>query len=500
MTLKKIKQSQKTFLIGLLFISVFALASTRIIIPASATTPGTLYITSGDIIKNFKLENFDGASITSGGTVIGLDERLKFEVGALWKAYPDQVKAINVQQINDKVYINYDITFFNSLGMYTNARLPDVIQTGKTADAITDTIPCGRYQHFGLFGDTQIDWTQYLYWSHLDVGDLRTWNGEHNLFSGNLDMSFDIKDSILPKTLLDYNGNPSNKSFDYVGIKTIYVDDQLTGLLSDEVPTVVGLTPSEYKFTASDVQAGALGGFAAGDSVTAKYQPNPTLSATFVSNTVDFGVLPGQSIGASLNPTQKNGTGLFDPKAEQKSISDCKFTYSIGSLSPLITEYSNTLSYTTRVYGTQDVITGPFQFGLFVVGDLTDSRSFTRTSALQVSNRYIYTTIGITFSVWSAYDIQALETGDIPVLQFPQEYYDNLIFSSIVDGFGGGMVYKEAIPSFDLFGFFGGLSNFIYLLIILAITGVVLYVVVKFVMNRRSGSGKAQSTVNILTK
>ena len=52
-------------------------------IPFSPFDTSTLYITGNDVIKNYKLDSFDGDDVI-GGSVQGLDDKLKFEPSAFW--------------------------------------------------------------------------------------------------------------------------------------------------------------------------------------------------------------------------------------------------------------------------------------------------------------------------------------------------------------------------------------------------------------------------------
>jgi len=480
---------KKNFFIGFLFLSLFLA-----FIPAGRAIDvdtEKFYITSGDVIRNFKFQSFDGKTITSGGTVVGLDDRLKFEMGATWTANPYDVHALYAEQVGDIVYINYDVLFTREFNFYSNVDLNGAVETGKSADPIRESFQTGLYKHFGLFGPPpHIVTTSYISFTHLDVGNIYAHNRDYNTFSGNLEMNFDIDPTPLPDTLVDSNGNTANKQFDYIGIKTVYVVDSTHGFLSETAPYVVGLEPSEY-----DSKADALVTDAKPDGFYAAYDPNVVLSnPPVISNTYDVRT-QSATIGSYLNPTLKNGGDLYDPKESEKSTENCTFTYNIGALSPLVIAYSNTLSYNYQECSTQDGL-----FGLTYSGLYSKRESATRVTALHVSNRYIHATIGVMFSVWSSYKIEAIES-DLPGLQFPQEYYDLLIFNSMVDGFGGGELYHET-PNFleDILGVFGQITNIIITLIILAIVGVVLYVVAKFIIGKSSRSRNAQSNVVISTK
>lgn len=476
------KKNKKILFFSSSLIIFFIVLSVYTVSPLSPVVleDENIYITSGDVIKNFQFDSFNGDLITFGSVY---DNRLKLETGALWKAYPEDVVLTYVEQIGDKAYINYDILYSIDMNVYTNSRLNDIVEPGRTADPVSESFVAGVYNHYGCFGGApHISWTSYLYYTHLDVGNIRSHNAENNLFSGNLKMSFDIDSSPLPDTLKDSNGNVANKSFDYIGVKSVYVDNTLYGSMSDSIPEIVGLTPSEYEDSRKTVSGGSAGTIA-GDFYS-KFNPDPVLGDTFVSNTVDYGV-QYQSDGSSLFPTLKSGATLYDPRITEMSMPDCEFIYNVGSLSPLITEYSNTLTYYEQNLATQDYLASliPFTAGIRVTSDINSRKSVTRVTGLQVTNRYIHTSIYVKFSVWSSYEIVPIEDTSLPELQYPEEYYDSLVYSSVVDGFGGGEIYKEPLVFTPIqFGYLAGIISSIVSLILI---GVVVYIVAKRIRRRK---------------
>lgn len=444
-----------------------------------------IYITSGDVIRNFKMESFNGMEITSGGTVVGLDDQIKFEMGALWTTNPNDVVPVYVSQVNDIVYIRYDIPFYNSFNAYTNLDMNEC--TNASLDSIEESIQCAEYRHRGLFGDTLWMWKAFLKWNHLDIDGIRDYNAQHNIFSGDIKFSFDIDDSPLPDSLTDYNGNPITKQFDYIGIKTIFLNEGVDGLLSAETPTVVGTVPDDYVMTDP-------GKFK--DGTQSSYDPTPTLNDPFISDTADMR-LQYQSNGSSCNPTQKGGALLYDPEEKESSTENCEFSVNIGSLSPLVTLYSSTLSYKFQQIETQDTAKYVFPFGvendIKTVENEDHAYSETRSTALYVSNRYIHFEVGVIFTVYSAYNVEALDSGEVPELQFPQEYYDNLVFSSVVDGFGGGVIHEKGV-TYGLAWSDEEIMTFIIVVIIIIILACGVYL---FFRRRRNAISQPQMNVNI---
>lgn len=152
-------------------------------------------------------------------------------------------------------------------------------------------------------------------------------------------------------------------------------------------------------------------------------------------------------------------------------MSNCEFTYNLGSLAPIVQEYKKSLTWYQQQIQTQD------EFGLFfsihikVNYDRDLIRTEHRSVALHVTNRYIQSEIAINFRIWTAYDISALIEDD-PNLEIPEEYYDDIVWDASVDGFGGGTQYSDEASS-------GVAMTFIIIIIgIIALVGV--YVVVKF--------------------
>jgi hypothetical protein len=142
-----------SFFFILLLIGVFAV----FINPFSALSPfetpaddTNLYITSGDVIKNFKLDTFDGGEITSGGTVAEYGDKLKVEVGATWKCDTDDMDLLYARQVNDIVYAKYQLKFTNDMNVYTNLDMSDSIPLDKTIDAVKEEFYAGVYAKYSI--------------------------------------------------------------------------------------------------------------------------------------------------------------------------------------------------------------------------------------------------------------------------------------------------------------------------------------------------------------
>lgn len=428
-----------------------------------------LVITGNDVIKNFKIDSFDGYAISSGGTTPDLGDRLKFELGAEWKTSPDDINIISIQQVGTEVVFRYRVLFTLEATILTNVRLPDAIENGKSLDPVEEEILAGLYGHYNSLGFGIGGWDSYFTWSHLDVGNLRDKTAEDNTFSGNIQYSFDIDDSPFPNTITDINGNPATKNFAYISVASAYVGEQTHGQLSNDIPTSVGLTPLEYEEQESELS----GGDSQSMHFSTTWNPQPTLSEQVLTNTVDFG-LNFQSSGSSLDPKTKDGQSIWNPESE-RSMTDCVLTYNLGSISPLVREYSRSLSWYYQHVKTQEYLASilPWSIGVKVIQDLNRAETETRTTAVHVTNRYIQTSLAVAFDVYSSYNVQAIET-DMPELQEPEEYYDDLVFESVVDGFGGGYTYVEGHTT-TLFG--SALIDGIVLVVVIAVIALIVYVV-----------------------
>jgi len=489
-------KSKKKLFIGILFLSIFL----AFIPPARAieVDTGSIYITSGDVIRNFKIESFGGKSVTSGGTVTGLNDRLKIESGAGWICDPDEIVIQYAEQVGDTLFLKYDVPFTQKFNIYTNVDLNGAVETGKSGDPIIESFVAGVYAHYGCFGGApQIYRESYLYWHHLDVGNTYAHNRDFNTFTGEIVMSCDIDPSPIPDTITDPNGNTAHKNFDFIGISSIYVSDSTSGMLSDTAPYVVGLTPSQF-----DSEADTVPDVAKPEGFLSTWNPDVSPGRPFISSTYSVQTIP-PPVGTGLNPTLKNGLELWDPEEAEASVGNVTFSLGISRLAPLITTYQSTMSYNLQTCSSADTWTG-----VAITGYSSTKYTETRTTALHVTNRYIQTEITMRFSVWSSYQVEAIAS-DLPELQYPQEYYDLLVFNSVIDGFGGGVVYTDTPnPIADFIDFVAGIftgpiGTIIMMIIGLIAVVVILYIVFKFIIfkkSRPSSSTGSGSAVYISTK
>lgn len=462
----RLKRRTKTWIliIGLLSISFLTFFSFGLDPFYSDTS--NIYITGNDVVKNFKLDDFDGDAITNG--------KLKFETGAFWKTTPDDVELLIVYEEGTQVFLEYRVTMRNKINIFTNVRLGDAVETNL--NVVPEVIPVGSYKHLALDGGTRVSWDSYLTWYHYDFGDVRSHNVANNLFSGDLKASFDINPSPLPDLFTDSEGRNVTKEFDYIAINAIYVSDSTHGKLSTDLPEIVGLTPAEYDLDERKAYTGgAEGGTMTADTDTDKnyshlWNPRVSPGSTFYEP-IDPGIQP-MSIGASLNPTTKSGALIWDPKMRSESMTDCQFTYQLGALSPLVYEYFSTMTYYKQTIVVQDHWQELFVLSSHVVTNIDEIQSITRPVALHVTNRYVQAEVTIVFKLFTSFTITPLDV-DEPDLEPPEEYYDEIVWNTIVDGFGGGHTYTEGIT-------FGGLADLLMIIIVIVaiIAGIYIFITV----------------------
>lgn len=432
-----------------------------------------------DVIKNFKLESFGGNPISSGGFVEGTDNRLIVERGS-WSGTQSDVKVVSVEQVGEMVFVRYQVTLRNTINIRTNSQLDDICSTGKTTDSIKETFKAGDYKHYDAFNKLWASWTSNIEWYHLDYGNVRDNVLKYNSFSGDLVMSFDIDDSPFPSSITDANGNTANKSFAYISVADAYISSTKIGHLSSDAPKIVGLQPSEFDKKAStygnkgDKSGTIYGGF------SYLWNPNTKLGTEYISNTMQATV-SGMTKGSSLNPTTKTGQAIWEPTKEV-SLTNCRLTANVASISPYVVEYSNKLTWTQIDLKTQEYLDW-FTWKTRVISNTEKQMTAIRTTGVHITNRYIQSQIAVAFDVYSAYKVEAKES-DIPKLEEPEEYYDDIVFNSAVEGFGGGSTFTQNWGfSLDIFGL-GTAKSIIVLIVIAVVVGIVIYAGYK-VYNKR---------------
>ena len=469
---------------NLIIIAILGVSIVGVAIFGIAFAPfdiSNLYIRGNDVIKGFSLDSFDGEPLSDGGNVPSLGMRFNVETGAYWIIGEDDINIINTVTSEDKteIEIRYSIIAKNKINFYTNVRLEDA--TSKNLNVIPEDFLAGKFIYYGCFGTAPSDvlhaWESYITWSHYDFGaDWRSWNNEKNVFSGDLKASFDVNPSPLPPFFEDDEGNVISTIYDYIGVYAVVVSDNTHGLMSVDKPDFNIITPEEYDQAKENEEAGGDPVEDMPGDLDYRWNPRPDLSDV-VGETFDVGILP-HTKGATLNPTTKDGNTIWDPSDPYQSTEDCEFTYSLGSLSPLITKYTSTLTWYEQDLEVQDrtryVPPLGIEWYIHILHDEEFIRSQTRDVGIHINNRYIQSEIQIEFDVWSKFDISSLLLNET-VLDAPEEYYDELLWNLLVDGWGGGTTYIEAPAGIDL-------TELMTLIIIIAIVIAGIYIFIVFGM------------------
>ncbi len=477
--MKKITVSSKKkkgFLILFCIIIIIPLA----LIGVRSFSPFTeeIYLKSGDVIKNFKFDTVGGKPITLGGNA--WDNKLQFDVGSTWDVQRDDIQLISTILVDDSVIYYYRVSMTNKINIFTKVSLEQGAENNLLKKE-TGTYEAAYYKHVGLTGAHMFSWSENIYWQYYDFGDIKQWNLANNKFSGDVVMSFDINPSSFPATITDSQGKIVTKNFDYIAVSSATILSNTNGLLSEQMPTIIGIQPREYETT--DLPLDKPTDLTGGDTkLTLTFNPYIDLNIPRdPTNSFDGGIIP-HSVGAGMQPKTKDGGNVWNPSTTQKSMTDCKFIYSLGSLSPVVYEWSGTLSYVFNSVVTTDYwkIFG-ILWGVKVKDQTNPTLYETESVALHVTNRYIQSKIRVTFDVYSSYKVTTMDDYiDDPDLEAPTEYFDSLLWQSIVDGFGGGQQYTDTSGGlFDL-GF--DISSILNIIIIILVVIIGIYVFIKIGM------------------
>jgi len=448
------------------------------------------YIQTGELIKNFKFESFRGTDISKTNSYAGT--KLIFENEPTWTITKDDIELQYTNTQGDRIYFYYKVAARAKINIFTNVPISACAPKFDKEDDKHEVLDYSRYRWKLKKGSSssyywkRVEHDEYdmkdYYW---DFGNMYSHNANHHRYSGPVVMSFDIDDDPLPDFLTDELGNELEKEFDYIAISSIQIDpdsDVERGKLSDDNPDI---QLDGVDFNQETEERKGTSGYDDDKSKSSrKYEINARYGDEFVIQSYDEGIQP-MSKGASLNPTTKNGSAIWDPEDEDKSMDDCKFTYNLGRLTPVVFEWGAKLKWNDWDIDHKDY---------YVVKDKWDEdkeeKSRVRPLALHVHNRYIQTTLKVVFNIWSSYKIEVIESGiDQNGLDKPKEYYDNLTWSGLVEGTESVEITR---PDDGLFGIlddlFGGLLGgdwFSWLMIVIffIVLGVVIYVGIKIVRN-----------------
>lgn len=431
-----------------------------------------------------------------------------FETQPTWRINKNDIELVQVYSTGDTAYLHYKVGMTSKVNMYTTVSLDQCIDTGspsilqKLTDTIlgtttvygslnpvVDTYEVAYYKHVSETNSYLTSWHAYVYWTHYYFGDIMLWNTQHNVFKGDVVMSFDIAQSPLPN-FQTISGDNITKNFDYIAVSSAGVVSNTLGKLNNTAPTIVGLTPREYDSGVTNFEThddtGAI------EAVNYKFNPNIQLTwDNEPDKTWDGHIIP-QSAGSSLNPTTKDGLPIWNATT-QKSMTDCKLHYNL-QISPYVEEYYATLSYYYQYLKVGEQF---FWQGPFIKDHREQDYSWSKPIAIQCTNRYDQTEIKVVFDIYASYNIDVKADGiEDFILSFPEEYYNALLWLTTVEGFGGGTQYTASSDPLQAFAnwimdFFSNilswLIQWIIPLLILAIVIVVfIYVVVPYLRARAS--------------
>lgn len=480
------------------------------IIQVRGAGTGEIYVQSGDLVKNFEFETFNGLEISEGGGFA--NNKLKFEISPTWQFSQDDVYLQYYFTEGDIVYVYYKLQMHNTLNIYTNVRLVDACEIGSL-DPIAEALYCGSYTIYTKVpfpGGLNFGWPipgfyvptaseQFTgYWNHYDFGNIKEYNTQNNHFSGDLKCSFDITPNPLPTSITDGYGNDLTKDFDYISISSIVSTESTHGNLSNDLPTIIGLTPAEYDTSQEEGIEEETSGFMTTTRESFVFDPNYNLTLyPNPINSYDDG-LNYPSDGTSLNPKTKEGAPIWNAQDTATSMENASFTYNIGSISPVVLEWGAQCQWNWRdvhraqdFYGLLYPLIGIWQ--TWTSYDNSGSKSSIGSTALHVINRYIQSDLTITFNVVTQYQIN-VDDNEIENFNLnpPVEYYDSLIWNTSIEGFGGATI-TDVSTRFDIISF---LLILLWIFIGFALVYLVIKIVPRIVPRRGS---RATSTVNVNT-
>ncbi len=470
--IKKIKIKPKHYILILAIIIPISFLG---LISFSLYGQNTAYISATDILKNFKFESIDGEPIINDGA---FNNKLRFDTQSSWILYPEDVNYLYSFEDGDSTKLKYRVTLRNKINIYTNVKISQMSQKMQHID---EQFLGVKYKHYALGGITSDQWTAYIEWSHWDFGDIRNWNDQNNVFSGRIVMSFDIDDNPIPDTF----GAHTETEYAYIAVSEAGIVTNDYGKMSNDMPTIINLSPSESKTPEKSDETFNQGQTADDGKYLIKI--NPDVKLTVISTpTESWGeAIRPDTAGSSMNPTNKDGTSIWDPQNQEKSMKDAKIHYDLGSLSPMVYRYEGKMTYTEYDLLTEAFLTDNI-WDWFATevrqNHLYDwDREATRDVALHGINRYIQVDMMVAFDIWSSVKVGTLTPlYESLRLEKPSEYYDELIWSTLAGGWTGSTIDQSA-PSqgIDIFsGFFdlfGGIINFI-VIIVIAVVGLYLFI------------------------
>jgi hypothetical protein len=384
-----------------------------------------IYLTGNSLIQDFSFDTIDNISI-SGNQAFG--GRLQMQRGANWIIDRDDVETLYSYKSGNRTIsalsfpAKLNVTFFTSLDLTDGCR--KMVQKDES-------IQIGYLKHHNLFGLTRYIEEQYLTYSYYDFGDVQQYNSLYNDFSGSIDMSFNIIDTGLPQ-MVEFGDTTYQKSFQYVGVSSAQVNSYYTFNLTSSAPNLYGQAPNS---PTTDNEAS----FQTGDEPIAKdgYTLNwdhdvSVTPLTPASVSFDGGITP-QAEGSSLSPSLANGSDIY--AGEYRSMPNCKVSYSLSSLSPIVKEYYSELQYTSYRTILKDDVVGFLKIGPTLVGETIDTHTRREPMALHIINRGIMTELQVNFIILNAYETEVLEVdAESMQLQEPEENVEEQGWTAMVAG------------------------------------------------------------------
>ena len=430
--MKKINKSRKFILVVLvLFASLFISVG---IVSFSPFPVQDTSISATDFVKNFEFVSIDSEPIVNEGAY---GNKLRFDTQSAWVLYPSDVYKVYTLEDKGTTYIRYRVNVRNRINMFTNFRLN---QFSQYMYEVEDKPLAGTYRHNGLGGSTSYRWEEYITWKRWEFGDVRNYALNNLVFSGRVKMSFDIDPNPIPDSI----GSGTNTLFDYIAVSDAGIVTNIHGKLSQNMPTIVTISPSEYKSSDLDtISSGkeSVEGTAikfANDGYAYKFDPDISITDSAIINAIDGSILP-DTPGSSLNPKNKDGSAIYNPENEQ-SMTGANLYYDINSLSPIVYEYGATLSWNRIYLETENYLGAWFTIDVNQNKFTSSRQTRSKSTALHGINRYIQTEMYVSFDIWTSLDLGVLkEDYELKRLHTPEEYYDELIWSTIVGGWSGSL-------------------------------------------------------------
>ena len=487
-------------LLGSLSMSIDVLAQTTTApeqnLDPSPTGESSMFLVSGDTIKNFNLTKYNGMDINHG-----MFDHLTFESMDFWETSKEDTELIYYipSEDGETVYFYYKIAMYTYVNIFTDNFISDCYEYIETVDDSWEVVD---FDWIGLAGNNRDSWQSDITFSHYDFGNVYHHNAQNNAYRGSLEMTFDIDDNPLPDFVMDEFGNSFEQNFCYIAVGSSSIESSEYGKLSEDEPSFsftsgTGNEDSESD-EESDYDIGDMGGMG-GHSSQIDLDINPTLSAGYLYQTVDLGVRP-PSKGSSLHATNGDGSKIWDPKKNNTSQKDCKLEYNFR-ISPLVSLYYADFDFTKYNIDMLDAYytTNPDW-------DISkQDKHYERPVAIHCQNRWIQSKLKVVFNVWTSYKIDIINPKYTQtVLEKPKEYYDNLTWGYTAQGMVAGEIdtsRQNPIASFlgDLFGgIFGeGWQNWLAI-IILVIIGIIAFVIIMRIVSasqrrkRFTGGSKEQ--------